>query len=283
MESSFLNFLMDHYKNYISRKGNLKKMLRLWDILTDVIGRNTLIYGFCKRYVDRFNGENNSNILSNGEYDLIKYFIPRARLALDIGANKGEWTKLSLGINPDIVIHCFEPDLSEFNYLMANKFPSNIICNNLGCGAKEEEVDFYKADKNGALNSIYKRSGLDYLGLSDWKESGRIKIINIDCYCIKHNISFIDFIKIDVEGHELEVIRGMEDLIRHKQIRVIQFEYGGAYIDARVLLKDIWQTVLKFSSDYKFFKVIKNNLIEVPCYSQIHENFQLQTWAIIRQ
>ena len=53
-------------------------------------------------------------------------------------------------------------------------------------------------------------------------------------------IDDIDFIKIDVEGHELAVLQGAVNMINQNRIKVIQFEFNVANILSRVFLKDFY-------------------------------------------
>ena len=48
----------------------------------------------------------------------------------------------------------------------------------------------------------------------------------------------IDFFKIDVEGHEMDVLKGIGDKISN--IKLIQFEFGGCNIDTRCFFQDFW-------------------------------------------
>lgn len=99
----------------------------------------------------------------------------------------------------------------------------------------------------------------------------------LDRYCETADIAYIDFMKVDVEGHELEVFKGAMTLLRQKRIGMIQFEYGGCNIDARTLLKDF----IEFfeALDYDLYKVFATELRRVPRYDQRLENFQYQNWV----
>ncbi len=52
----------------------------------------------------------------------------------------------------------------------------------------------------------------------------------------EQNIEYVDYVKIDVEGMDLQVIKGFEDLLR--KVRVVQFEYGIFNISSHDLLAD---------------------------------------------
>ena len=56
-------------------------------------------------------------------------------------------------------------------------------------------------------------------------------------YIIDKNVNSIDFIKIDTEGYELNVLQGFEEYI--ECVNIIQFEYGGTFIDNNTKLIDV--------------------------------------------
>ena len=57
----------------------------------------------------------------------------------------------------------------------------------------------------------------------------------------------IDFIKIDVEGNEMRVLYGMEKIIRN--IKVLQIEFGGTWIDSRFFYRDLYDYLKKYNFD----------------------------------
>lgn len=63
-------------------------------------------------------------------------------------------------------------------------------------------------------------------------------------YIIENDIKTIDFLKIDTEGYELEVLQGFEEYIRI--VKIIQFEYGGTFLDNNIKLIDVIQYLQLF-------------------------------------
>ena len=94
--------------------------------------RNRRLFALCKRYVDRYNAENNSDLETNGELHLMQTMLPRCHRVFDIGAHVGHWTARAFQINPALEIHCFEPSYATYQQLLANHFPSNVTTNNFG-------------------------------------------------------------------------------------------------------------------------------------------------------
>jgi hypothetical protein len=68
-------------------------------------------------------------------------------------------------------------------------------------------------------------------------------------YVINKNIETIDFLKIDTEGYELNVLIGFDDFLEN--IKIIQFEYGGTFLDNNKKLIDVIN-YLEQKGFYKF-------------------------------
>lgn len=100
----------------------------------------------------------------------------------------------------------------------------------------------------------------------------RFCIATIAGYCQANNIERIDFLKIDVEGHELAVFKGMRRMLEQGRVDAVQFEYGGANLDARVYLCDIWNFLAPFG--LRFFKIFPDGLQPVVQYRQSMETFK---------
>jgi FkbM family methyltransferase len=241
---------------------------------------NHLLYRLCKRYVDLYNGENNDDMETNGELRLMRQVLPQCRVVFDIGANVGHWALLALKVNPRINLHCFEPSRATYQRLLANHFPPNVACNNFGLSSIAGEAKLLIFEEGSGINSVYRRQGLeDGWGLSTQQREETIHLETVDRYCGQRNIQVVDFCKVDVEGHELEVFKGMFAMLKAQQIKMVQFEYGGCNIDAGVLLKDIFCFFQPF--DYALYKIYPKQLRLVPRYDQRLENFQYQNWLVI--
>jgi len=199
----------------------------------------------------------------------------------DVGANIGDWAALALNINPSLKLHCFEPSRETYQRLLARGWPPDVILNNFGLGSAQEHRTLYLFDDAAGINSLYKREGLeDGWGLIPQQRTETIWLDTVDHYCQEHEIAEVDYLKIDVEGHELEVLKGASTMLTRGKINVIQFEYGGCNIDARVFLKDIFDFFTPFA--YTHYKIFPRELRRVDRYDQRLENFQYQNWVALR-
>lgn len=92
-----------------------------------------------------------------------------------------------------------------------------------------KEINIFISDTHSSLCDI---QGLSY------ESSGKqtIELVSGDDFIMKHKISEIDFLKIDIEGAEFDAIPGFEESITNGKIKAIQFEYGYINISTKKLL-----------------------------------------------
>ena len=119
--------------------------------------------------------------------------------------------------------------------------------------SKKQKSYIYIKDESSGINSLYNRiDDKQHKFFTDKKE---IMIDTLDNYCKLNKVKRITLLKCDVEGHELEVLKGATECIQSNMIDYIQFEYGGASLDARTYLRDFYETL---STHYIMCKIYKN-------------------------
>ena len=188
----------------------------------------------------------------------------------DIGANIGNYSKMIKEVFSEytITIHAFEPSVNTFKILNKNlSGTKGIIYNNHGLGDCKQTLKLYSSQQQIGLSSLYERE-LDYLGLN-LDEIEEISVITLDDYCKENDIHYIDFMKIDVEGHELKVLEGASRLLHSGKIAHIQFEFGGCNIDSRTYFKDFWKAL---APKYNIYRILKDGLWPIDAY---HEKLEI--------
>jgi FkbM family methyltransferase len=235
-----------------------------------------LIYRFYQRYISRINGENNSDMHSNGELHWLKEVLPNCRTVFDVGANIGNWTALALENNLNLEIHCFEPSKTTYEILASQKFVGSVFLNQIGLGATPGEIPLYIFGEDGEMNSIHQREVFNNANT----QTESITLDTLDDYCQRLQIERIDLLKIDVEGYELDVLKGAHEMLKQCRIQRIQFEYGGTYLDAHILLKDMFELLTSYG--YQLYKVYPSEIRLVERYNQQMENFQYQNWVALK-
>jgi FkbM family methyltransferase len=243
---------------------------------------NGHLYNFCKSYVEKHDGDCNGDIATNGELRVMRQFLPGCSVVFDVGAHTGEWAGLALSVNPGLNIHCFEPSRENFANLTRNVTSPNVTCNPFGLSSENGERPLFVFRSAPGLHSLYQRRGLESgWGLKTPVETEMVKLDTLENYCAERQIEKIDFLKVDVEGHELEVFKGGRSLFEEDRVRMIQFEYGGCNIDSKVLLKEIFEFFA--GMNYSVYKIFPEMLKSFERYDQRIENFKYQNWLLINE
>lgn len=237
----------------------------------------------CRLYSQRFTCENNDDIHTNGELRLLHEVAAGVDVAFDVGANIGDWTALLLARVPRVShVHAFEPIDSTFAKLADRSFPPSVSRHRMGLSSKPGTASMYVLGEGSTGNSLYRRQGLeDGWGIRPPEATEEVALETIDRFCEQHGIQKIDFLKIDAEGHDVDVLEGARESLRRGIIQIVQFEYGGTYIDSRRLLKDAFEIVAGL--DYTVFLIAPERVIAYPRYDQRLENFQYKNFAIFHR
>lgn len=162
-----------------------------------------------------------SRSITSQEYKFWKTIIPYMDIIFDVGVKEDT---IFYDLNHYADIHMFEPDPHWVKILKdkINKNSNFVRINDFGLGSKIETKDFHYR-----YGSIIKR---DTPRFKDMHDSYEINIRTLDDYCEEHKVKKIDYLKIDTEGYDFEVIKGSSEML--DKIRFIQFEdfktfYGG--------------------------------------------------------
>jgi FkbM family methyltransferase len=243
-----------------------------------------------RRYLEVNAGEGVGDMAVNGEQRFVRTYAGRCNVVFDVGACHGEWTRYVLQANPAAQVHCFEPVAATFDALVASGFPPQVVCNRFGLSdeAGERVVDaasssLHRVAAERATPSAHPTlpgaaTGGAEPGADGATES--VQLQTLDAYCAASGVERIDMLKIDVEGHELAVLRGAREMIAAARVPCIQFEYGPFNIDSRVLLCDLFEFLSAY--DYDLFLVTPHRLVAVD-YRRELENFRYKNFVALHR
>lgn len=149
------------------------------------------------------------------EREFVYKFLKNGMTFFDVGANQGIYTLLAgkqVGTNGRVF--SFEPVPSQLKKLKRNLKINriyNTITESLAVGAENGKANMYVClDGDEALSSLRKPTE----DVKSKKSVIQVPVITIDEYVKKNKISNIDFVKIDVEGGELNVLKGMVETLK---------------------------------------------------------------------
>ncbi|MEM6884014.1 MAG: FkbM family methyltransferase [Verrucomicrobiota bacterium] len=146
-----------------------------------------------------------------------------ARMVFDVGANVGQSTGWMRGAFPQAHIHCFEPVRNTFEKLEQRaRGVRDVSCHLLALGAEEKGGVMY-TDPQGdrsTRNSFILCPEENVVQ----QEPEEVQVTTLDLFCRSNRIDNISFLKLDVEGYELEMLRGADLMLSSQKISMIYCE-----------------------------------------------------------
>jgi FkbM family methyltransferase len=176
-------------------------------------------------------------VTSDSEYMFYSTIRENLQVIFDVGS-KSE----SEFIDFEGEVHYFDPVPAFIEELKT--IPTKNIkafYNTFGLGNENKQIYYYPK-----YESFYDRE--KSCGVSDDENKYLLEVRKAKDYIEENNIQSIDFLKIDTEGHELDVLKGFEEHIQ--KVKIIQFEYGGTFLDSGLRLAD----VIQFLTENNFHK-----------------------------
>ncbi len=154
----------------------------------------------------------------------------------DVGANVGELTLLfSRFAGNGGSIHAFEASRAAFEKLETIcKAASrrNVTLNHLALAGEKGVIRLRVYDDHYlSFNTQAEREITENGMVVEPVEIEEIRAATVDDYCEEKKIAQIDLLKIDVEGAELQVLKGARKMLELKRVKCLTFEFGQATVD----------------------------------------------------
>ena len=166
----------------------------------------------------------------------------KAKVVFDVGANRGNTTRKYEKAFPQAYIHAFEPFPASCKaFEKKHRDNTRIKLNKIGLSS-EIGVSTMNINKSVDTNSLLesKKIGASSDRSCQTEAQMEIEISTIDEYCRSMAIDQIDILKLDVQGLELEVLKGANRMISENKIQLIYAEtfFKEQYVD-QALFHDI--------------------------------------------
>ena len=176
-------------------------------------------------------------------FQFYRKFIGKGSLVFDIGANIGERVIVFDELGGRVVavepqVHC----VSKMRQRFAGK--RNIFIENIGLGEKDGEMDFFICDEDDRL-STFSNDQMEnsfFSGNTKWNRKEVVKVLTLDGLISKYGMP--GFCKIDVEGFEVDVLKGL-----HQAIPALSFEFSSKQCDKA---EECMLLLKKIDGNYKF-------------------------------
>jgi len=198
-------------------------------------------------------GEVENDLKRNGELALqaavLKWWRATNRgdhrfLALDVGANVGEWTQALLaeaerqGVT-NVAVIGFEP-VPDTADLLRRRIAG------MANGSRCEVVQAALSDANGTavIHAVAGGGGTSSLHPASGVTGGEhltIRTITADAFARERGLDAVHLMKIDAEGHDIHVLKGAGQMLEKGMVAVCQFEYNHRWVHSRSFLRDAFE------------------------------------------
>lgn len=220
-----------------------------------------------------------NDLTVNGEQIVQRVALSRSSaeaqpVVFDVGANVGNWTRSLLtqsGVPPSLRVHAFEPFSGTFSQLTRNiadaELQEKVLLTQSAVSSIDGTAEFHSLGAGAGRNSLH--------SIPDAKEPAQIvsvPTVTLDTYCTTRGIDRISLLKIDTEGHDIDVIAGAMGLLRRGAIDILQFEYNWRWIAARHYLADAFDVLAPLG--YEIGKVTPEAIEFYPAWHHELETFR---------
>jgi len=206
--------------------------------------------------------DGNGDVYSHGEplvREVVVRHVDGPLRVLDVGAHTGEWAQAWLDAcgragREDVYVHLFEPSAATFRSLR-ERFAGHPAADRLSF----EPVALSSRPGRASLYVVHELAGSN--SLHQALEPGAqedVELVTVDAYAREKGIDHVDLMKIDAEGHDLEVLSGARTLLAAHKIEVIQFEYNVRWVYARHFLRDAFELLEPLG--YRLAKLTRKGL-----------------------
>lgn len=251
------------------KKYNFLRYITFFDYYLEIFAKN-------------LSGRGLMNPEENGEFNVMKNIILNKKKTIcfiDGGSNIGEHiikfnsickknkkTKVSIfAIEPHKpTIKILKKRLKNINYKLISK----------ALGDSTDDISFFSESRNKTSG---KNSCINHFYLN---KIYKIKQTTINEIIKVYKLSKIDYIKLDIEGFEYKALMGAKKALSKGMIDYISLEYNQTWIEGGGTINKVLKLAKKYS--YKLYRIRKNDLLEIPSYNFILDDFFYCNLLLVR-
>jgi FkbM family methyltransferase len=203
------------------------------------------------KFYCRINNREDLVFMTNHEDDIIEHFTPKeGDIVVDIGAHMGRYTIISskrVGANGKVV--AIEADPSNFEMLKSNiklNQLTNVTPLNYAVYSKETKIKLYLPDEESGYTMHH--SIMSNYVFTKYKDKTGDKFVEVSANTLDYllqlkGITDVNWVKIDVEGAEFEVLKGAHNVLSNSKDISLLIEVHG---------KDTYEPIIESLRSYNF-------------------------------
>jgi len=223
--------------------------------------------------------------VQTGEHSFLQKFgrLIHEPVVFDVGANVGKYSNMVRHFSRNARIYAFEPHPLTFEELKVSATQFGYDALQLACGSETSDGELFDyAETEDAIGTEH--ASLIQNVIED-VHRGRsttwdVSIVSIDDFVEENDLKFLHLLKIDVEGAELNVLKGASRTLGGGKIGVIHFEFTEANTVSRVFMKDFYELL----EDFEMFRMVQDGLVPLGQYFPLAvELFGYQNIVAVRR
>ena len=211
---------------------------------------------------------NYKNDIVSGERHFLQSYLPSCHhpVVVDVGANEGAYCAGVLAVNKAAHVFAFEPHPETYKRLLSRASGIETMTPvNAACGSSAGRVLLYDyAGSSGTQHASMHAAVITNIHRGE-SNNHVVEVIDLDTFAALHSISLIHLLKIDAEGHELEVLKGAATLLRENRIRAIQVEFNEMNVVSKVFFRDFHDLL----PNHRFYRMLRDGLVALDPYSPL--------------
>ncbi len=174
--------------------------------------------------------------------------IQTPKVIYDIGANVGTWTLLAKAIIPQANIHAFEPlNLFHDKFSMAIQNIPDIELHKVALGSEACMLNMKVASYSDASSLLEIADATEeYFNITKERDE-LVEVVSLDEYMSVFSLPLPDLIKLDIQGYELEAMRGANKCLNHAKFIICEVSFLEFYKG-----QALFQEIVDFLSHHNF-------------------------------
>ncbi len=226
---------------------------------------------------------NYQNLRISGEQKFLEGYLGKltSPVILDVGASKGEYSCHCIRINKYATVYAFEPHPKTFETLKTTVSGEGVIVVNKAVSSSRGRMQLYDYRNNeGSSHATLYQDVIEKVHGGD-SISFEVEAVTLDEFVIENKIDKVHLLKIDVEGNELNVLRGAKKSLKKDIFDAIQFEFTQINSVSRVFMKDYFDLL---GAKFSLHRLLPNGLSSLADYTPTgHEIYGHQNIVAIRR
>lgn len=161
------------------------------------------------------------------------------KVIYDIGANVGTWALLAKAVIPNAQVHAFEPLPKHQEGFVHNvAYLEHVTLHRIALGSENKLATLHVTDFSDA-SSVLPSAAANQLHFGTREvEQVPVQLHRLDDYRMAQQLGWPDLIKLDVQGYELEALKGGQDCLSSAKAVVVEVSFVEFY-EGQALFEDV--------------------------------------------